>query len=1037
MRAELLEAFFERLPALDAVLRAAGMARGPDSWQAVHDLMLRLAERGRLPAEPMSLAAYLGPILCRSPEEQARFAPLFRAWVTGEPPASEVRITTPEQARAARWRERLRALDRRWLVIAALVSVSLIGLAIYASRPPPVPPAMAPVSEVPEPPPAPPEPPVENAKIPIDKRVAPRRLPIPLAPEQAARLHVIAWSLPAVPPLLASLWLVWVYRRRAVLRREPPERESLLNRLAFRAPQGSLFGGAAADGVLPGMKAARWLPTRRLDIPATVESSARHGGYFEPRYRSRRMLPEYIVLVRGEHTEDQGAALAEELVRWLDEGGVMVQGFRFRDDPRHLIPWIKAPGRHATLSQLAARHPEARLIVVGDVDVAFHPLTGRPHRWIDDFKDWSSRAWLTPGEPRGGFAQWFLERGFLLLTLASADLEHLSHWLASPDKRRSVPATDSLPALPPAFADMPERWLDPQAPYGEDLDAVFDGLCDYLGPEGLRLLQAMAVYPEPRFALTQALDFLLFPEADWEARARRLRSISRLPWPRHAYLPDYLREFLLRRLSRAERRDLRNAYAALLAGLTDDRRAGTIELPIAVAPERTFRRLFADLLRARSAPGELNDPIFLNILRGGRLGLLDFELPKIAARLLPRGRLWVNARPLLAAALVAAGGGFAFHEGWTRWGAPELRAYWERMAREENARWTVRLTLARDASDFAADFEELLAQRGYRVQVGKDQSGSSSGNTLLYPPGGAKIAGRLTQALRHWTYGTPLEPKEEAKRGAGEIDVRIQAIWTPGAVFYDTFGGAGTLRDRFQEGDGVGPEMVVLPGGAFRMGCLAGDPDCNEDEQPAHAVTIKPFAIGRYEVTFEDYDRFARDTKRKLPDDRGWGRGRRPVIDVTWDDAQAYAIWLSEKTGRRYRLPTEAEWEYAARAGTTTSYWWGNEVGDNHANCLRCGSQWDGKQTGPAGSFAPNPFGLYDTAGNVWEWVEDCYHASYRGAPADGSAWLETGGGDCDRRVFRGGSWYYLPQYLRSADRNWIVTDAAFDNLCFRLARAL
>ena len=329
---------------------------------------------------------------------------------------------------------------------------------------------------------------------------------------------------------------------------------------------------------------------------------------------------------------------------------------------------------------------------------------------------------------------------------------------------------------------MPERWLDPHPPYGEDVDAVFEGLRHYLGPEGLRLLQAMAVYPEPRWALTQALDFLLFPGADWETRERRLRSISRLPWPRHAYLPDYLREFLLRRMSRAERRDVRNAYAALLNGLTEDRGARTIELPIAVASERTFRRLLADLVRARSAPGELDHAIFLNILHGGRLGLLDFELPKIAARLLPRGRIWVDARALLAAALVAAGAGWAFHEGWTRWGAPELRAYWERVAREENARWTVKLTLAGDASDFAGDFEELLTQRGYRVQVGKDQADRSRGNTLLYPPGGAKVAVRLAQALRHWTYDAPLEPKEDGKRGAGDIDVRLQGTWAPGAV---------------------------------------------------------------------------------------------------------------------------------------------------------------------------------------------------------------------------------------------------------------
>ncbi len=180
-----------------------------------------------------------------------------------------------------------------------------------------------------------------------------------------------------------------------------------------------------------------------------------------------------------------------------------------------------------------------------------------------------------------------------------------------------------------------------------------------------------------------------------------------------------------------------------------------------------------------------------------------------------------------------------------------------------------------------------------------------------------------------------------------------------------------------------------------------------------------------------------KDTKRKLPDDGRWGRGRRPVINVTWDDAQSYAAWLSEKAGRRYRLPTEAEWEYAARAGTAMPYWWGNEVGRSRANCRGCGSEWDDKETAPVGSFAPNPFGVYDTAGNVWEWAQDCYHESYRGAPADGSAWLETVGGDCVRRVVRGGSWGDFPRGVRSAYRIWLWSVDAVGNLGFRLARAL
>ena len=170
------------------------------------------------------------------------------------------------------------------------------------------------------------------------------------------------------------------------------------------------------------------------------------------------------------------------------------------------------------------------------------------------------------------------------------------------------------------------------------------------------------------------------------------------------------------------------------------------------------------------------------------------------------------------------------------------------------------------------------------------------------------------------------------------------------------------------------------------------------------------------------------------PDDRGWGRGRRPVINVSWEDAQAYVRWLSRETGQGYRLLSEAEWEYVARAGSRTAYHWGGDIGRNRANCRRCGSRWDDKRTAPAGSFAANEFGLHDVHGNVWEWVEDCWNASYRGAPEDGSAWES---GDCRLRVMRGGSWDYRPSYLRSALR--IRSSAANRNfqLGFRVARTL
>jgi len=243
------------------------------------------------------------------------------------------------------------------------------------------------------------------------------------------------------------------------------------------------------------------------------------------------------------------------------------------------------------------------------------------------------------------------------------------------------------------------------------------------------------------------------------------------------------------------------------------------------------------------------------------------------------------------------------------------------------------------------------------------------------------------------------------------------------------------FRDRLKDGS-EGPEMVVVPAGKFRMGDIQGKH--GKDELPVREVVIKrSFAISRYEVTFDQYGDFAKRTGRKLPDDEGWGRGRHPVIYVSWNDAIAYAEWLSGETGRRYRLPTEAEWEYAARAGAETTYWWGNEVKQGLANCIGCGSQWDGKQTAPVGSFKPNAFGLYDTAGNVLEWVQDCWHENYKGAPSDGSAWEQKDRGDCGRRGLRGGMWLRAHDIVRSSARLWNRPSFGARALGFRLVREI
>ncbi len=227
------------------------------------------------------------------------------------------------------------------------------------------------------------------------------------------------------------------------------------------------------------------------------------------------------------------------------------------------------------------------------------------------------------------------------------------------------------------------------------------------------------------------------------------------------------------------------------------------------------------------------------------------------------------------------------------------------------------------------------------------------------------------------------------------------------------------------------PKMVVIPAGSFVMGSPASEVGRQDDEGPQHRVTIpRAFALGKYEVTFSEWKACLQAGGcNHRPNHQGWGRSRRPAINVSWDNAKAYAVWLSQKTGQEYRLPSEAEWEYAARGGTTTAYHFGDSISSKHANY-----GWNKDKTVRVGNYPANAFGLHDVHGNVWEWVEDCWNHSYRGAPSDGSAWTT---GICTSRVARGGSWDINPSFLRAASRDRFNTGFRLLYLGFRIARTL
>lgn len=284
-------------------------------------------------------------------------------------------------------------------------------------------------------------------------------------------------------------------------------------------------------------------------------------------------------------------------------------------------------------------------------------------------------------------------------------------------------------------------------------------------------------------------------------------------------------------------------------------------------------------------------------------------------------------------------------------------------------------------------FTVVTSPPGAAIGLGNDEPEYIPG--LELPPGEYQVSVAL-RGYAPWN-GT-------VKHGTGPTMYAV-ALQFVSAVYADPM-----------ESGGTGPSMAVVPAGSFQMGCRASV--CASDELPVRTVTFEmPFAIATHEVTFEQFDRFVRATGHARPDAAGWGRGRRPVINVSWDDANAYAAWLSSETGRHYALPSEAEWEYAARSGTATAFAWGDTARDS-ANCSDCGTA--RSRTVPVGSFPANDWGLHDMHGNVWEWVQDCWNDSYAGAPSDGSPWLE---GECSRRLLRGGSWFNAHSLARSASR--------------------
>ena len=1066
------------LAELQALLVSEDMAHGPEVWFNIHQLLLILTAQGECPSTAEEFANVIGPLVCKNPQHQQRLLALIKVWLNVNNSAPQAQVSQPTRtAQPTRhWQTRLRHSVRQY-VLEVLCLLVLLALAVfaYSHQPQQVSPP-TPVSEItPATPSKPGQPPPLTPNIAISDWVAPNPQPMPIKPVVLASAKAAWLSLPSV---LLLLWLGWRYRRRRVMRTHAADDEYKILGLQFNntAPNiSAAFTGPDIARAAQQLLRPKWLASSRLHVADTVTATAQAFGLFTPVYQQRPIQPEYLVLVQSLHSQDQLADLAETLIAALSTRQLRISSYRFRDDPRLLIPWRLADGATAahSLSELALNQATARLIIISDWGILFHPYQHqRPRAWVGELDTWLQRVWLSPGYDTPQAAQLAQTQAqdlnLHLLPLTAAHIPQLAEWLS---QDLPLPAatgqTDDGFILPPIFSDTAESWLEWRPPHGIRLNDLSTQLRAYLGAEGFLLLQASAVFPKPLWALVQLLDSQLFPSQQavpkqsasrrmfWLkkpspvvttppnlakqrlAREQRLLRLSRLPWLRHAYMPDYLRLHWLKALSRHQRHSLSQLWRGLLSQLQASSGNKRIDLPIAMS--KHSRWYWQHWLTAQSPHNSFNDPIFANIVLGGKLGLLDFRVPMPIAKLLPDTVQWLDVRLPLTAILLAIASTVCFNWAWQETGqqlVPQLYRQWQA---QENARWQVQLAYP-DARAALADSlaSQLQAEKFTTTQTVNPRLNSQQNSRIHYALGGETAAQRVAEQLAWLSYNAPVDVIASSDLAAHQLQVELSQSYQPNSGFNDVLRYGYKKTSLKTDSLPLEPDMVVIKPGSFMMGSKVTEAKRGNDEGPQHKVTIDyPFAIAKYEVTFAEYDRFALATRRTLPDDEGWGRKNRPVINVSYDDAIAYTRWLSQQTGKNYRLPSEAEWEYVARAGSQTAYWWGDKVGNNHAVCDGCGSPWDNKQTAPVGAFKANRFGVYDTAGNVWEWTQDCWHDSYNNAPIDGSAWLAAKGGECDRRVVRGGSWDNIPQDLRSADPDRIDSDAAYSFLGFRVARAL
>lgn len=854
-------------------------------------------------------------------------------------------------------------------------------------------------------------------------------LPIPTLKD-----HFTApWWASVIPPLIPlAIFAGWLIRRtarkRAYLESRQPEAPPVVHNLVSRA-----FEQGAADQTALAIASQRLYRrvlgsfSNDLAADATVDATVANGGRFQPVWARRRLEPEYLFLVAVDGWSDVGADRMVALVGQLRRFGLPVEQYFIRLE--HNLVYRAHGEANIRLADLVARYPDHRLVFMGAGTELLNPVTFEPWPWARDIEKWEVRTVLSPVREEEWGRREIALAGLFASPLFSATTVGLSH-LAELLERSGMPEPDrfrpgSYPQ-PRSWRFRPLRWLEPIDEGDAEWDKLWQELRRHLtgqrtGIHGskradhpaLVWLAACAVYPAVRWDLSVYLALGLTPDGELRGTDERSTSLydedtavrlAELPWFREGHMPDWLRLRLVATLDPSTRRDVIQLLEKLLQDARDESAAGLSGVSLSIAKAR------ATLPHPAQYP--LQDQVFLEEM--ARYSGLALEATRNIRELLGRMtqsfwfREWATGLVLMLYSVAAA-----------------ILVPWPVDGPLPTAAWLPVMALLLGLLAWP------LARQVAGFADSRDQRAHSRMQSTRQSLAGAYASGR--QRLADW------QVTRLRRRGYTEVHVG-----QTGAMRWLKPGGGEQFRDL-----AIAPEMVIVPAGSFMMGAPMDEIGRADSEGPQHKVSLPaPFAVSRFAVTFADWDAAQAhpDWQRltgldpRQPADYGWGRGHLPVINVSWEDARAYCVWLSAITGQSYRLPSEAEWEYVARAGTTTPFWWGAEISTEQAN-------YDGNHTYGAGtkgqfrqrivpvdSFKPNPWGLYQVHGNVWEWCQDDWHRNYEGAPTDGLVWLNVS--DVSR-VLRGGSWGDAPKYLRAALRFRDLPDRRDGPVGFRLVRTL